>query len=232
MDFLFTNGEISFQNSLFRLLISFIAGALIGMNREKQNQAAGFRTHILICTGSCLLMLVSIYIPQEFLNFKNGDPGRIAAQVITGIGFLGAGAIIRLGDHVKGLTTAASIWVSAAIGLAFGSGMLWIGLVTLALVMITLGLLERIEKIFFKKKMAKIIEFQLKQPNADISEIYAIFNHFHLKYEVSEYHQISYQGIFRVEMIIIIPENFQIEKLFQEFSKVPNIQEMAIRNRS
>jgi putative Mg2+ transporter-C (MgtC) family protein len=232
MDYLLTNGEITFSSSLIRLIISFLAGALIGMNREKQNQAAGFRTHILICMGSCLIMLVSIFIPQEFLNFKNGDPGRIAAQVITGIGFLGAGAIIRMGDHVKGLTTAASIWISAAIGLAFGAGMIWVALVTLILVLFTLGLLDRLEKIFFKKKVAKVLELQLKQPTADLQQVQSILDKFHIKYEVVEYRQIIYQGIFNVEILVFLPALFSIDKLLHEFSKVPNLQDVCLKNRS
>ena len=105
--------EISFETAMLRLLVSFVAGMLIGVEREAHSQPAGMRTHILISLGSTLAMLLSIYIPQTFTGFQNGDPGRIAAQVVTGIGFLGAGAILRFGVNVKGLTTAASIWAMA-----------------------------------------------------------------------------------------------------------------------
>ena len=111
--------EINFETALLRLVFSFMAGMLIGIEREAHSQPAGMRTHILISIGSTLAMLLSIYIPQTYMQFQNGDPGRIAAQVVTGIGFLGAGAILRLGVNVKGLTTAASIWAMAMLGLGF-----------------------------------------------------------------------------------------------------------------
>ncbi|MEJ5190181.1 MAG: MgtC/SapB family protein, partial [Breznakiellaceae bacterium] len=105
-----------------RLALSFIAGGIVGFERTSRHQVAGLRTHILICVGSTLLMLLSLWIPEQFLGLKSGDPGRIAAQVVSGIGFLGAGAIMRLGNNVKGLTTAASLWLIAAVGLALGAG--------------------------------------------------------------------------------------------------------------
>ncbi len=113
---------LSEVDMLIRLGLSFAAGAIIGLERASRHQVAGLRTHILICTGAALLMLLSIWIPQELSPDRNGDPGRIAAQVVSGIGFLGAGAIIRLGNNVRGLTTAASLWFIAAVGLALGAG--------------------------------------------------------------------------------------------------------------
>ena len=102
------SAEITWQTALIRILISFFIGSLIGIERETHNQPAGLRTHILISIGATIVMLISIYIPQTFTNFQNGDPGRIAAQVVSGIGFLGAGAILKFGADVKGLTTAAA----------------------------------------------------------------------------------------------------------------------------
>lgn len=108
---------------MFRMLLSMMLGVIIGAERKRKGQIAGIRTFSLITMGACLAMLLSIYVPQEYMGLKNGDPGRIAAQVITGIGFLGGGAIIRAKGSVKGLTTAAGIWISAIIGMAVGIGM-------------------------------------------------------------------------------------------------------------
>jgi len=99
---------------LIRLAIAFAAGFMIGIERSSRRQVAGLRTHILISLGACCLMLLSLWIPQQM---GSGDPGRIAAQVVAGMGFLGAGAIIKLGNNIRGLTTAASLWVTAAVGL-------------------------------------------------------------------------------------------------------------------
>lgn len=107
-----------------RLLLSAVLGGIIGLERERLHKPAGLRTHILICMGSALFTLVSIY------GFSgNVDPARVAAGVVTGIGFIGAGVIFRgmRGDKVVGLTTAASVWITAAIGIAAGCGMYIIG---------------------------------------------------------------------------------------------------------
>jgi len=107
---------------LMRILLAGLFGGLIGMEREYHGCDAGLRTHILVCVGSALFMITSIIMASSYGHVGEVDPSRIAAGVVTGIGFLGAGAIIRYGVTVRGLTTAASIWAVAAIGLAVGSG--------------------------------------------------------------------------------------------------------------
>lgn len=112
---------------LLRLFLAFVAGAIMGLERERFNKdvhrtkAAGFRTYSLVCFGSCLFGLASIYGFSS--SGVNSDPGRVAAQVVTGMGFLGAGAILKYNGEVKGLTTAAGMWVASAIGLLFSAGM-------------------------------------------------------------------------------------------------------------
>ncbi|UFJ40441.1 MgtC/SapB family protein [Brevibacillus humidisoli] len=112
---------------LLRLTLAFIAGAIMGLEREwfyrdvHRQKAAGFRTYSLVCFGSCLFGLASIYGFSS--TGVNNDPGRVAAQVVTGMGFLGAGAILKYNGEVKGLTTAAGMWVASAIGLLFSAGM-------------------------------------------------------------------------------------------------------------
>ena len=105
-----------------RLAIAAALGAIIGIEREYFGKAAGFRTHALVATASSLMMLVSIQIFEVYKGVVPVDPGRIAAQVVSGIGFIGAGAIIRSGASVKGITTAASLWAVSGIGLACGMG--------------------------------------------------------------------------------------------------------------
>jgi putative Mg2+ transporter-C (MgtC) family protein len=131
---------------VIRLCLAFAAGGIIGIERSSRHQVAGLRTHILIAVGSCCLMLLSIWLPQQL---NSGDPGRIAAQVVSGMGFLGAGAIIRLGSNIRGLTTAASLWLTAAVGLTIGAGMFIAALTTVILAIITLILLNRLERKLF-----------------------------------------------------------------------------------
>ena len=137
--------EVNMVNCMFRLVLSMFLGMIVGAERKRKGQIAGIRTFALISMGATLAMLLSIYVPQEYLGLKNGDPGRIAAQVITGIGFLGAGAIIQMKGSVRGLTTAAGIWMVATIGMAVGVGMYLVSVVATGLMLVILVLLEQLE---------------------------------------------------------------------------------------
>ncbi len=149
--------QISPSTVAVRLAISFLLGAVIGVERQFRRRDAGMRTFTLICMGSTAAMLVSIWIPQTYPDFLNGDPGRIAAQVLTGIGFLGAGAIIQSHGSVRGLTTAACIWVMAVIGLCVGAGMyLTAGITTLCTLFVLISL-ERLEKRMYLNGVNKIL---------------------------------------------------------------------------
>lgn len=140
--------QISHFDLTVRLLLAAALGGAIGLEREWSNRAAGFRTHILVCIGSAAIMLLSIYGFSEFIAEPNvrTDPARLAAQVISGVGFLGAGAIIRNGSTISGLTTAASIWVVAAIGLCVGAGFLYCAMLGTLLVLLSLFVLNKAEK--------------------------------------------------------------------------------------
>jgi putative Mg2+ transporter-C (MgtC) family protein len=117
---------LGWDDNLFRLVLAAVLGGAIGFEREYREREAGLRTHLLVCVGSALFTIISAYGFHDFLTSGDQvvrtDPTRIAAQVVTGIGFLGAGAIIRQGLSIRGLTTAATLWVAAAIGMAAGAG--------------------------------------------------------------------------------------------------------------
>src|SRR6185295_3769315 len=117
-----------------RLCLAGLLGGLVGLEREFHSQPAGLRTHMIVALGSCLIMLVSVHMGD--LSPTKSDPGRIAAQVVAGVGFLGAGAIMRSGLSVRGLTTAACLWTVAGIGLAVGSGF-WRAAVTATVLTLT-----------------------------------------------------------------------------------------------
>ncbi len=135
--------------TLLRLLMAAALGSLIGFERERLLWAAGIRTHMLVCVGACLFMIVSTYGfgaalgPNVVL-----DPSRVAAQVVSGIGFLGAGAILARGEIVKGLTTAASIWTVAAIGLAVGGGLYFAAGVSTAVILVILAGVKPLEELY------------------------------------------------------------------------------------
>lgn len=154
-----------------RLLISFFLGAIIGVERQFRRREAGMRTFTLICLGSTAAMLVSIWIPQTYPHFLNGDPGRIAAQVLSGIGFLGAGAIIQSHGSVHGLTTAACIWVIAVIGLAIGAGMYTVAVGATVLTLCVLVSLEHLEKRMYLNGVNKILSITCSTVSPDFKQI-------------------------------------------------------------
>ena len=133
---------------VLRLLVAGILGAIIGLDREYRAKEAGYRTHFLVSLGSALIMIVSQYGFQEIIkeNSVTLDPSRVAAQVVSGIGFIGAGTIIFQKQIVRGLTTAAGIWATAGIGLAVGAGMYVIGIAAMVLTLIGLEVLSYLFK--------------------------------------------------------------------------------------
>jgi putative Mg2+ transporter-C (MgtC) family protein len=137
----------------FRLLCAMIIGLIVGIEREYTHRPAGMRTHILVALGSCTVMLTGQMIFAQYHPYgATPDPARLAAQVIAGVGFLGAGTILRDGASVKGLTTAASLWGVACLGLAVGGGYYMIALVGTVLVILTLTLFELLQKFLLRFK--------------------------------------------------------------------------------
>jgi putative Mg2+ transporter-C (MgtC) family protein len=147
--------ELSTVDALLRLLIAAALGGVIGFERELRDHEAGFRTHLLVSLGACVFTLVSAYAWTDWtFSTPDGivfDPTRIAAQIVTGIGFLGAGAIIVRGISVRGLTTAATLWVCAAIGMAAGTGDYTVALISTALVLVSLGPLKLVSARFVSR---------------------------------------------------------------------------------
>jgi putative Mg2+ transporter-C (MgtC) family protein len=143
------------DNYIIRLLMASVLGALIGLERDIHGRAAGLRTNLLVSLGSALFMIISETI--AVLHAETGgdsilraDPGRIAANIITGIGFLGAGAIIKYGFSIRGLTTAACLWVTAGIGMSSGAGYYELSIITTAVALFSLVVLNRFERLYAK----------------------------------------------------------------------------------
>ncbi len=137
---------------LGRLVLAAFLGGLIGLERESLSRPAGFRTHILVSIGSCLLAMVSFHVTAAHEGLAQADPGRIAAQVVSGIGFLGAGTILRAGVTIRGLTTAASLWTVAGVGLAVGTGLYIPPVVTTVIVLGALIWLNRMDFMVYRRQ--------------------------------------------------------------------------------
>ncbi len=168
------------QTIIIRLVLAVVLSGLIGMEREEKNRPAGFRTHILVCVGSTLVMLTSVYIFEKYREVTTMDPARLGAQVISGIGFLGAGTIIRHGPSVKGLTTAASLWAVACVGIAIGIGFYEAAIAGALIVFITLILLSNISKIFYKKSSYLVLAIELENNPGSLGEIGIMLGRFNI----------------------------------------------------
>ena len=142
---------------LVKLLLAALAGALVGWEREKRGRPAGLRTNLLVSVGACTVMIISEtfslkYGGRDALSVLRVDPARTAAQIVTGIGFLGAGVILKEGANVRGLTTAASIWVVAGLGMAFGMGFFSLGAISTIIVLMGLLMLKQIDRMIVKDR--------------------------------------------------------------------------------
>jgi len=170
---------ITDQDIILRIVIGAFLGALVGYERERQGQPAGLRTHIILVVGATLTMTLSINLAIQFRPLvPNGDPARLAAQVISGIGFLGAGAILRYGPNIKGLTTAASLWTMAVVGLAVGAGHYLSGVAATALILVALIILNVIEKRYINTYSTMVIEIAADDRRKLLDDIQSAVNGF------------------------------------------------------
>jgi putative Mg2+ transporter-C (MgtC) family protein len=162
-----------YDTYVVRLTIALLVGGLIGLERELKGKPAGIRTNMLICVGSCLLMIISI----EIATAAGGpaDPARLAAQVVTGIGFIGAGTIIRSRFQVSGLTTAATIWVLAALGLGIGAGYLILAAIGTVLIVATLTLVRLVERVLTKRRSSHAVQLILEKKQGVIGAVLRAF---------------------------------------------------------
>ncbi len=156
---------------LVRLGLACLLGGLVGLERERSRHPAGFRTHILVCVGSTLVMLCNIYIFEKYKNVANVDPARLGAQVISGIGFLGAGTILKEGVTIRGLTTAASLWTVACIGIANGLGFYHGAIFATIFVLITLVVFSKFEFVLWGKRSHAVLKIKSVDKPGQIGKI-------------------------------------------------------------
>lgn len=222
--------EITLVGGVYRLVLSMMLGAVIGYERKRKGQTAGVRTFSLISMGATLAMLLSIYVPQEYMGLKNGDPGRIAAQVISGIGFLGAGAIIQMKGSVRGLTTAAGIWMVAIIGMAVGLGMYWLSIMACALILFILVQLERFEHLVSRGTESRIIRIRTADILHDISDYRKVLTH-HRIHLTNFYVEYDFDlGETRLNLIVVMRDSTDYIKLFNEFEKLHPTKSITLAN--
>lgn len=229
MDMLMSS-EVNLVGAIFKLLLSLVLGASVGLERRHKGQIAGMRTFALISMGATLAMLVSIYIPQEYMGLKNGDPGRIAAQVISGIGFLGAGAIIQMKGSVRGLTTAAGVWMTACVGLAVGAGMYIIAVAASILVVFVFIMLETMERHIFHGSEAKIVRLKVDFIVTDIEPFRKCFDSFrvHISDEFLRYDYT--QSVTTINFMVRSRADTDFVGLFKVLQERGNVLSLTLTN--
>lgn len=222
--------EVTLWSAVFKLCLSLVLGSIVGLERKRKGQTAGLRTFALICMGATLAMLISIYVPQVYSGLKNGDPGRIAAQVVSGIGFLGAGAIIQMKGSVKGLTTAAGIWMIAAIGLAVGMGMYLISIIATALILIILVPLEHFEHRIKVGASSRIIRMKVASVVEDIEDYRKIFrNHnIHLSNVYVGYDYT--EGVTFINFVVLMKDKLDNVTLFADLRQIHPTHSISLAN--
>jgi len=219
-----------------RLILSVVLGGVIGFERERHNRPAGFRTHILVCSGSALIMMVSAYgftgqMGEGFL----ADPGRIAAGVVTGIGFLGAGTILQQRGSVRGLTTAATIWVVSGVGLAAGIGFYLGATLTTVFVLISLLLLRKAEAVFFSRSRLNNLRIRAVDQPGLLGRIGAELGERMINIRKSELgdpdkDEKSGEKIITVDFLVEMPSGLQLSELFDALYGLDGIREIVWRN--
>lgn len=222
--------EVTTASTVFKLCLSLLLGCCVGFERKRKGQIAGIRTFALISMGATLAMILSIYVPQEYLGLKNGDPGRIAAQVVTGIGFLGAGAIIQMKGSVRGLTTAAGIWIVATIGMAVGVGMYVVSLVATVLIIVVLVSLEALEHRVHIGLESRIIRVRVGQVVTSIDAYRKCLSDFgvHLTNVYVEYDFDS--SVTRLNLVVLVRPDTDYISLFSAMRHLNNTQAISLAN--
>lgn len=216
---------------MIRVLIALVLSGLIGFERELNNHSAGFRTHILVGVGSCLMMLLSLYGFEDVINNSDNirfDPARIPSYVISGIGFLGAGTIMVNGMTIRGLTTAASIWAVAGLGLVVGIGMYGTAIFTTVVILLSLVFLNNFEKLFKRGVYSNLIEI-VALSGLQINSIVSIFESFDLKIKKVEIERVNEETR---NIFIKIDQYPGLDRvaLFEEISKVAEVKNIIERS--
>lgn len=210
---------------IFRLGLSACLGGLIGLEREMDSQPAGLRTHMVVAIGSALLMIISL---KSAAQVPGTDPGRIAAQVVSGIGFLGAGAIMRFGMSIKGLTTAACLWTAAGIGLACGMGY-WEGAVAATLmVFAALFFVDKIEKRFIVGKAVRRFVIRAKDSPGLFSSIQECLLARGLEIRQVGIHRDGPEHKMKLTFMTDSPEGVNLEALSQQLCSLPDVESVDI----
>ena len=206
---------------LLKLGLAVILGGLVGYEREHHNQPAGLRTHIILCVGATLITLVSIALSKDLGNDRLTDPTRIAAQIVSGIGFLGGGAILRLGATVKGLTTAACIWTVTGVGMAIGAGYYFPAVMVVLIMLFALHSLAQFEDAFIKKRMYREMTLTARSSPDLLGNVEKVFSANRIFIKNIEVEKELSEPNVELRAVVTAPEHVNLNKLSDEIFQIP-----------
>jgi len=189
-----------------RLLLAVALGGLIGYERENTNRPAGFRTHILVCVGAALVMVTSEYIFSKYISLTDIDPMRFGAQVISGIGFLGAGTIIRDGVNVRGLTTAASLWAVSCVGIAVGAGFYGGAVIATVFIFITLITLKKAEILFSRRNRYRTFIIETDNAPGLVGAVSSLLEQYKIDIKNMQFYK-GKENEMRIRLQVKMPKN-------------------------
>lgn len=215
--------DMSIFEIIFKLTLACVLGGVIGLERESLNRPAGLRTYTLVCVGSALAMLVSMDMYYSFNQTVNADPGRIAAQVISGIGFLGAGTIMREGATVRGLTTAAGLWTVACIGLAVGAGLYIPAIATTILILFVLIYFIKIEDIFSGTREYKGLVLVVEDRPGQVGVIGSQLGELNVLIKDIQLTRLDTGDDLEIELLVELPPGMNINQVVEELSKAQGL---------
>jgi len=214
---------------LIRLLIAAALGAIVGYERERSNQPAGLRTHIILAVGSALAMTLSINLAGQFAPaLPAGDPSRLAAQVVSGIGFLGAGAILRYGTSVKGLTTATSLWTLAMVGLVVGAGHYLPAIGATLLLLLVLFILEKLEHRVIKPYLQVILTLSAEDREALLIDVKKVLEQSTVKYSRFTIQKNIRRKTIRIQSELEVHNEAGIELLMSRICSISGVRALKI----
>ena len=190
---------------ILRLILAALLGGVVGYEREHTNRPAGFRTHILVCVGSALVMVTSEFIFDKYRGVANIDPARLGAQVISGIGFLGAGTIIRDGFNVRGLTTAASLWAVSCVGIAAGIGFYEGALAATLMIFLTLITLKKAEKYFSRKNRYKAFIVESENLTGQVGNVSGILDKYGIEMKSIQLYK-NKENALMIKLLVKMPD--------------------------
>ncbi len=214
---------------ILKLALACFLGGIIGLERESLNRPAGLRTYTLVCMGSALAMIVSLDMYYQYAHTVNADPGRIAAQVVSGIGFLGAGTIMREGANIRGLTTAAGLWVVACIGLAVGAGMYLPAVVTTGLILFVLVYFVKFEEKYTGMREYKGFLLVVDDKPGQIGRIGSVLGDMNVLIKNIQLERLEEEGL-EVELLLQLPSNVTPDQVAEALRNAPGCREVERLN--